>query len=499
MDRRQFFQLSALVAASTATASCSKNTSRLVAPQPLVQPDESLLLTNVRLVDVRHGRLLPDNQLRLSGGRIAGIGSSSTHLPKADRTLDLGGAYVSPGLINLHTHMTLPSGISMRPGMLFSLERQAERNAEECICHGVTTVRDMLAFGDWLDSLTDKIASGEILGPRILSSRALCVEGSYGTKMIPIHNPKYWKMVHSAEEGAEAVREAKDHGTHCIKLFQQPRELFIPGRPLKIMDLETMRAITEEAARQGLPVALHQTEHGGFNTGLDGGVRDMQHVIRDFPFTDEDLRRMQDAQAAVIPTLTAPFGLAHRSPGDARWADENMQEFDRWRRRILPDLLREYLEPEFVRGSLDYYNRLARPESYTRKHLIPWPDQNVFTSAVTMGKANAKALYDAGVPFGCGNDGGIPFVFPGAVHVEIELLESIGVPCAEGLKMATWNNARLMGLEGELGSLEDGKRADLAVFRNNPLQSSRHLKRPQMVFQDGRVRYIRQGFEAKTV
>ncbi len=499
MDRRQFLQLSALFAAPLATSSCSKNTSRYLAPQPLVRTEESLLLRNVRLVDVRSGRLRPEKEIRISGGRIEGIGHTSTQRLSADKTLDLDGAYITPGLMNLHTHMTLPSGLSLRPGMLFSLERQAERNAEECIRHGVTTVRDMLAFSDWLDRLTDKIDRGEIIGPRILSSRALCIEGGYGSKMIPIRKPKFWKMIQSAEEGATAVREAKDNGIHCIKLFQQPKELFIPGKPLEVMDVQTIRSVTEEAGRQGLAVALHQTEHGGFNRGIDGGIRDMQHVIRDYPFTDEDLRRMQDAKAAVIPTLSAPFGLAHKSPGDARWASEDLQNFNTWRKRVFPDLLREYLEPEFVRGSLDYFNRLARPESYTRKHLIPWPDQNVFTSAVVLGKSNAKKLYDAGIPFGCGNDGGIPFVFPGALHIEIEMLEQIGIPAAEGLKMATLNNAKLMGLESTLGSIDEGKLADLAVFRNNPLQSALHLKKPLMVFQEGRLRHVREGFNPRSV
>jgi len=80
-------------------------------------------------------------------------------------------------------------------------------------------------------------------------------------------------------------------------------------------------------------------------------------------------------------------------------------------------------------------------------------------------------------------------IFPGAMTLEMTLLEELGIPPEEILKMATYNNARLLGLSGEIGSVEKGKVADLVILEKNPFETVRNTNHPKMVLQKGRLVY----------
>ena len=91
--------------------------------------------------------------------------------------------------------------------------------------------------------------------------------------------------------------------------------------------------------------------------------------------------------------------------------------------------------------------------------------------------------------FGCGNDGGISFVPPGAIGFEMVLLEKQGFNPAHVLKMATLNNAKILGVEKDIGIIENGKLADLAIFSKNPIETLENIQNPKMVFKNGQLVY----------
>ena len=488
MDRREFLTYTGWLIVGSSVGSCANLSPRYVPPDKWTRPEETLLLNNVSVIDVERGRVRDERGILLQHGRIAAL-IREEQLPRvaADWEVDLGGAYVMPGIINAHCHMTLPGGVGFGPGALMAYMRQLERGAEECIKHGVTTVRDMLTISDWLDDLREKIGRGEIMGPRIVSCCAMDVGGGYGDKMTFLSNPKYWKEANNPSEAREAVRAALDEGAEFIKIFQQPEEVVLPGRDLPVMDTETVRAVCDEAACGGKVVALHHTTLSGMQRGLDAGVPCFEHLLRDDHVTDAEILRLLESRATLVPTASASLGLAHNRRGDPYWGKGMLPELVEMRDRIMPGLIREFCEPELVSSSLKYLDKFSDPDSYEKRHILPHPDQRHFTSLLVIGTENGKRYYRAGVNLGCGNDGGIPFAFPGAMALEMTLLEKLGFTPPDILRMATANNARLLGMGDRIGTVEKGKIADLVVFRKNPLETTRNTSHPSMVFKEGRL------------
>jgi imidazolonepropionase-like amidohydrolase len=490
MKRRQFLKLSAAAAAGCALPSCMHLTPRYAPREGLAPRAEPLLLTNANFVDVGRGALRPERAAYLRDGRIAELfpPQGDRALPSC-RTLDLRGAYVIPGLINAHCHITMPGALAFSPKLIFAYERQIERNAEECVKHGVTTIRDMLAMDDALTALAAKISVGQVVGPRIRWCCALDVPRGYAAGMSIAPQERFAQTVNTPAAGRAAVARAADAGADFIKLFQQPKALLMPGAALPVMDLPTVAAVCDEAAKRGRIVALHHTGAAGFHKGLDGGAATMEHMVSDRLLTDEEIAAAKMRGAAFIPTASVAFSLAYRMAGDPNWGRGFLPQMVERRKAFMPELIREFAEPDLADSTLSYFHELSDPSSYQIKHLFPWPLPTVFTAAATNGAANALALYKAGAPMGCGNDGGVPLIFPGAMHLEMTLLEEVGFAPADVLRMATIDNARLLGLDAMLGSIEVKKIADLAVYEKNPLDPSPHVRRPFLVLQEGRVVY----------
>jgi hypothetical protein len=151
-------------------------------------PGAIVELENGRFVDVVNGRFLdPAVRVMIEGTRIVvmpGIGGEPTDITP-DYTIDLQGKTAMPGLCNTHCHVSMvapamfPRLKDVRLGKGYS-EKQIEKNMSECLIHGITNIRDACAKDlDVTNGVKDRIAKGEMAGPRILQSVAVVPSGSY--------------------------------------------------------------------------------------------------------------------------------------------------------------------------------------------------------------------------------------------------------------------------------------------------------------------------------
>jgi len=494
ITRRDFLKVSLAGAAAGAagpalSACCSKIPP--LEPTSLWRPGskERLLLLGARVVDVEAGQYRSEDALLIRNGRIAALGDAAELAKEPhEYEADLGGRAIIPGMINSHCHITMAGTIGFSPTYLRDYRRQIQKGCEECVGHGVTTVRDMLGAAETVNSLREQIERGELLGPRILAA-ALGVAKKDGYPALPlpidVFRGKFVSRMDSPTQARDAVKRAVEAGADFIKTFHQKYSLLTDGTPYEVITRAELDSIQDEAARQGISVAMHITDVEGFRKALDIGIASFEHMPRDEILTDDDVRRFVDLGSTIVTTVSVAWALSFRSTGDPNLADPFVQRIQADRDGRIQDLFETYCLPSHQSSGQRFYSRYTRPGYFDEKHLLPAPDPRFFTNAATIGRRNLMKLYQAGARFGCGNDGGVPFIFPGAMALELYFMAESGFSPAEALRAATFNNARLLGLEGEIGSIEKGKIADLVVLGGDPLGSITSIEEVEAVFQGG--------------
>jgi imidazolonepropionase-like amidohydrolase len=500
MNRREFLKYTALMAAAAASPSlisCDDigydGSAYYVKPQPLVRPEEMLLLTNGNVIDVVAGNVA-NGHILLQNGRILDVFDHSPEVVTADRRLDLKGAYVSPGLINAHCHITMPTTVSgIGRGLIRAIVRQGERNAEECIKHGVTTIRDMAALGAQVHQLRAKIADGTVVGPRIISSFVLDVPRGYLDSMIEgfglLGDRRYYMRVQNPADGIEGVDRAGEAGAGLVKVSHQdePFTNILPDP--QHMDDEIMMAICNRARELELPVALHHTCTEGLRKGLKAGVNSFEHIACNEILTPTQIAEL--GKSWLIPTISVGYALSWQTDDDtaAEWDNGLKAQFVAARAKYMIDFAYDYAEQPIAEAIEQEYYNYCDPSFFSRPHFGLTVNMDATDTILDIGIENLLLCYNAGVKMGCGNDGGIPFDYPGAIGLEMNLLQMVGLAPMDILRMATLNNAEIIGMADQLGSIEPGKIGDLAIFANNPLENFENAYHPTMVFQDGVLAY----------
>ena len=399
----------------------------------LCAQDRPLVIKAARLLDVRTGKLEIPGQLWVKDGRI-----QAGAPPAGAETLELGDRTLLPGLIDCHTHLLIPAGL----GELGYLKRSQGAllldgvvNARKVLEAGFTTVRDVGAsagFGDV--ALRDAIARGDIPGPRMLvAGPALSITGGHGDlNGFPPHlHTETEHIVDSPDQARHVVREWRKRGVDLIKLHATGGVLSNhddPGAP-SFSPVE-FKAIVEEANRRGMDVCAHAHGDAGILEATLAGVRSIEHGSLLSPATAKE---MKARGTFLVPTLYALESI------------------------LLPG--NPYRFPE---GSL-----------VKARALLP------------LRRAGFKAAMDAGIPIAYGTDIGV--FEHGQVAMDFRYLVSYGMSPLQAIQSATLTAARLLRLEGEVGTLEAGRAADVIATDGDPLKDITTLERVQFVLKGGRI------------
>ena len=378
--------------------------------------------------------------------RIADI-VPETAIPNGFEVVDLGGAYLLPGLINLHVHLATsgkPPKAEKKPPnykLLFQIlsksrlvlaviKRMTAGYAKTELMSGVTTIRTVAGILDIDAQIRDQINAGAIVGPRILSANtAVSVPGGHFAGSIATE-------ADSPEIAAEHVRQIAETKPDLIKLMITGgvMDSSAEGEPGVLrMPPEIVKAACDEAHRLGYMVAAHVESPEGVRVALENGVDTVEHGAR---LTDETIHLFKERGASLICTL---------SPA-------------------LP------------------YAEFALSES----HALPIAKKN--GRIVMDGMIDcAKTCLEHGIPVGLGNDVGCPFVLHYNYWRELCCYHKyVGASNRDTLHAATLGNAKIVGIDAETGSIEEGKSADLIVVRDNPLDNLSALRNVSMVIMKGK-------------
>lgn len=435
------------------------------------QSTSDLAITNVNVVDVRAGVVIPARTVWIAEDRIAGVApGDQLSLPAGTTVVDASGAFVIPGLWDMHAHLR---GNGTPPWLT------TDWLMPLILAHGVTGVRDMTSDCDGpaqgpvclsqMREWQENIESGALVGPRIVALSSFQI------------NPP-WNYVLSEEEARSFVRAMAGMGVLNLKIYDR-------------LPPEALPWITDEASRVGLRVWGHVPLRMSAREASRAGLKSIEHA-RDFlfdcfPGTEEfrasatsstppiDLmRRMvnehdERACASLFDELAAkgtwyiPTHVTRRRDAFAR--DAEFRDDPRVR-LMLPDI-----QADFMR----HMDRIAAADSASKG--------GTFMDFYLKGLALTGIAHRAGVRILVGSDAPDPFVFPGsAVHDEMRELVAAGLSPAEALRAATWNGAVFLDLTDSYGSVELGKRADLVILDANPLEDIGNTRRIRALLFGGR-------------
>ena len=364
---------------------------------------------------------------------------SDTAIPSGFEKIDLGGKYILPGLINLHVHLAgsgKPKKKQSDPVKLVKLitsnalmrgigKKMVAGYAKTQLLSGVTTIRTVGGIADFDTFVRDKINNGELIGPRILASNmAVSVHGGHmaGSLAYEAATP---------EEAAAYVDKIAKEKPDIIKLMITGGVLDAEkvGEPGVLrMPPELVKAACDRAHALGFKVAAHVESPEGVKVALENGVDSIEHGAKP---TDEIINLFKEHNAFQVSTLSPalPFALFDRGISHATYEQQE-------------------------NGKI------------------------VFDGIISL----AKACLANGIPVGLGTDTACPYVTQYDMWRELcYYVKYCGVSETFALYSATLLNATLAGIGDETGSIEKGKKAEMIVTKENPLQNLQTLREPAMV------------------
>ena len=402
-------------------------------------PTTRTAFVDVNVVPMDRERVLPHQTVLVDNGRIAAIGPSVA-VPKDARVIEgHGTAFLSPGLADMHTHAHTAEDMRLY------------------LANGVTSVLNMgEASNEFMAQVRPAINRGAKPGPHVYA--AFVVDGS----------PRYGHFtVTTPDEARWIVRLAKTNGYEFIKIYNN-------------LSPECFQALIAEGRRQGVPIVGHGVTSVGLERQLDAGQLMVAHT-EEFLYTFFSQPGEPD-HAPDPARIPAAIDVIRRNKAFVT-ADLN----------TYATIARQWGHPDVVDGYL------RQPEALylSPSQRIDWKQAGYaarvgnITPTLDFLKRFTKAMSGAGVPLVLGTDAPtIPGLAPGySVHEDMRALEDAGLTRYEVLSAATRTPGemihRSMPQADTFGTVTEGKRADLILSAENPLDDLSTLRKPLGVMANG--------------
>jgi imidazolonepropionase-like amidohydrolase len=429
-----------------------------------------LALTHVTVIDMTGAPPKRDMTVVITGNRITAIARSSRmRIPRTSVVINAAGKFLIPGLWDMHVHFT-----------------EVQRSFPLFIANGVTGVRNMGGELEDLLRWRADVASGKLLGPRVLTCGPI-VDGPQPAA----HGPTI--VAATVAEGRQAVDMLKQRGADCVKVYDRlSREVYL--------------AIIDQARKDGLSVVGHVPQSITTLEASAAGQKSIEHlgsILEDSSSIADELRRLA---AAPMP----PGGDFSEFPRRIAARGERMLDtYDEQKAKgLFADLVKNqtWQVPTLVtKRALTFVDDFDRNGDERLKYVpqseLQWwsPQKNFLLRYRTPGyivysKRRFQkelelvgALHRAGVPLMTGTDLSIPYTFAGfSLHDELALFVQAGLTPMEALQAATRNPAVFLGELSSQGTIERGKIANLVLLDANPLENIRNTQRINAVVLNGR-------------
>ena len=419
------------------------------------------MITNTTVVDVENKKLLRSRDVWIQNGVITAVGQK-IKAPAGTQVLDGSGKYLMPGLVDTHVHFFQSGGVHTRPDIVdlrkfkpYSEEiAWTHQNMENVLRRyaraGITTVVDPGSTINFL--LQRDTFRSKDYAPTVYMT---------GPLLVPIEFPAYeglendgpFYVMKTEGDARNHVRRELPYQPDFIKIAY-----VVPGRNKDSVArsyLPLVKAAIDESHKAGLRVAVHAFERLTAQLAVEAGANHLVHIPFDEPVGPEFVQLLKDKKVVVSSSTTVfegyrkTFGQYYRpTPYDSSYANPTpIQSIIHF--KDLPDT--------------------ALTESLRKATLRAAPIGKRHDSTLLV---NLKRLVDAGVLVATATDAGNI----GSPHVssyfnELSSMRQGGLDMWQLLQSSTINGARAVGKEKEFGSIAKGKRADLVLLSQNPVDN----------------------------
>lgn len=429
-----------------------------------------MLITGATVIDGVADRPLEERSIWIDGGRIKAIGTRDElgTVPVA-RVIDTRGKYAIPGLIDANVHLfglQNLEGIARHMGRFEELIAEA---AQVALKNGLTTVFDTWGPRRFLMAVRDRINEGKLPGSRIFcAGNIIGFDGPFSPDFFPkapevasavlvnrinaiwVENVGRHLMWLTPERVADEVRAYLARGIDFVKYASNDH---FPGAFL-VFSPRVQQALTEEAHRAGLTAQAHTMTVEGLRIAIEAGCDLIQHanITGPTPIPEATLELMASRQTGSVVFPWPQRGLD--------WIREHVWETERvmWHAADtnVRNLIRSGAPLLLANDGWLLAPEMASDPQYAKSSIAAPEDVNL--SSLSQGH-----------------------------FVWLKAMEEKGCPPMDMLRAATRNIAVAYGKGNELGSLEEGKIADLLILDRNPLQAAEHYRSIHMIIKDGNI------------
>ncbi|MFT3978053.1 MAG: amidohydrolase family protein [Sphingomonas bacterium] len=395
-----------------------------------------------RLIDTEQGKVLTDQRIEVTDGRVTAIAPWSPP-PAGAKVVDWSALTVLPGLIDCHTHVSDGYADSSDPAEALHHSAAATilkgaRRARETLEAGFTTIRDVGVFRGLSDvALRDAIAAGDVVGPRMVVAGAYITIPNGGGAVtgaspdVPVPAEMQLGYVRTADDARNAVDMLFSRGADFIKMIATGAVLAVGSTPGALeLTPEEMKAACDAAKRHGSYCIAHAHGAEGIKAAIRAGVRSVEHASL---IDDEGLRMAKDAGV---------------------WLDMDIFDGD-------------WIDAEGTKNGW--------PAEYLQKNRDT-------TEAQRQGFAKAVKM---GVKLSFGTDAG---VYPHGLNArQFAYMVRYGMTPMQAIQSATIVSAALLRRSADVGALSPGHYADMVAVAGDPLADVRVLEKVAHVMKGGEV------------